>query len=184
MLWFFESFFPVTWIVFLVYWQIRAAGTKTTQRLEPAASRILRAHAFPIVIVLLSKTRIHLLWLYRQLWPSGIWPFWIGAAVTVAGLHFARASAVCYGVYTRFAEKDSAFDEPPPIHANIFDDWTGSGRRDDWMRSACPSTSGATAWSTPESHQCGPVELRHRACDRPRDGKSELRSFSRLAPPR
>jgi protein-S-isoprenylcysteine O-methyltransferase Ste14 len=89
MLWFFESFFPVVWIAFLVYWRIKAAGTKTTQRSEPAASGILRALAFLVVIVLLSTTRIPLPWLYRQLWPSGIWPFWIGAAVTVAGLLFA-----------------------------------------------------------------------------------------------
>jgi protein-S-isoprenylcysteine O-methyltransferase Ste14 len=89
MLWFFESFFPVVWISFLLYWQIKAAGTKTTQRIEPAASRILRAFAFLVVIVLLSTTRIPLRWLYRELWPSGIWPFWIGAAVAVAGLLFA-----------------------------------------------------------------------------------------------
>jgi protein-S-isoprenylcysteine O-methyltransferase Ste14 len=88
MLWFFESFFPVVWIAFLLYWQIKAADTKTTQRLEPAASRILRALAFLIVIVLLSTTRIPLPWLYRQLWPSGIWSFWVGAAFTVVGLLF------------------------------------------------------------------------------------------------
>ena len=29
MLWFFESFFPAVWIAFLLYWQIKAAGTKT-----------------------------------------------------------------------------------------------------------------------------------------------------------
>ncbi len=72
MLWFFDSFFPVVWIVFIVYWRIKAAGTKTTQRREPAASGILRALAFVVVIVLLSTTRIPLPWLYRQLWPSGI----------------------------------------------------------------------------------------------------------------
>ncbi len=92
MLWFFESFFPVVWIAFLVYWQIIKAAstkTKTTQRLEPAASRILRALAFLVVIVLLAAPRIPLGWLYLQLWPSGIWPFAVGAAVTVAGLLFA-----------------------------------------------------------------------------------------------
>lgn len=92
MLWFYELFFPVVWVAFLLYWQIiwaKTAGAKTTQRLEPAASRILRVFAFLIVILLLSITRIPLRWLYRQLWPSGIWPFWIGAAVTVAGLLFA-----------------------------------------------------------------------------------------------
>jgi protein-S-isoprenylcysteine O-methyltransferase Ste14 len=89
MLWFYDSFFSVAWIAFLLYWQIKSGGTKATQRLEPAASRILRALAFLIVIVLLSTTRIPLPWLYRQLWPVGIWPFWVGAAVTVAGLLFA-----------------------------------------------------------------------------------------------
>jgi protein-S-isoprenylcysteine O-methyltransferase Ste14 len=89
MLWLYESFFPVVWIAFVLYWRIKAADTKTDQRLEPAASQILRALAFLIVIVLLSTTRIPLPWLYRQLWPSGIRPFWIGAAVTVVGLLFA-----------------------------------------------------------------------------------------------
>lgn len=42
-----------------------------------------------IVIVLLSTTRIPLPSLYYQLWPVGIFPFWIGAAVTVGGLLFA-----------------------------------------------------------------------------------------------
>jgi protein-S-isoprenylcysteine O-methyltransferase Ste14 len=89
MLWFYESFFPVVWILFFLYWQIKAAKTKTTQRLEPAASRILRVFIFLIAIVLLSTTRIPLPLLYLQLWPVGFWPFWLGAAVTIAGLLFA-----------------------------------------------------------------------------------------------
>jgi protein-S-isoprenylcysteine O-methyltransferase Ste14 len=89
MLWFFKSFFPVVWIVFIVYWRIKAAGTKTTQRVEPAAPQIMRALTLVVVIVLLATTRIPLPWLYRQLWPSGLWSFCIGAAVTVVGLLFA-----------------------------------------------------------------------------------------------
>lgn len=89
MLWFYESFFPVVWIFFLLYWQIKAANTKTTQRLEPAASRILRVFIFLIAFVLLLTTRIPLPWLYLQLWPLGLLPFWLGAAVTIAGLLFA-----------------------------------------------------------------------------------------------
>lgn len=90
MLWFYESFFPVLWIAFLVYWRIKAAGTKTNQRRESAASGIVRALTFVVVIALLSIPRIPLLpWLNRQLWPPGLWPFWIGAAVTVGGLLFA-----------------------------------------------------------------------------------------------
>jgi protein-S-isoprenylcysteine O-methyltransferase Ste14 len=89
MLWFYEAFFPVLWIVFLIYWQIKAANTKTTQRLEPATSRILRVFIFLIAITLLSTTRIPLPWLYFQLWPAGLLPFWLGAAVAIAGLLFA-----------------------------------------------------------------------------------------------
>ena len=89
MLRFYESFFPVVWILFFLYWQIKAANTKSTQRLEPAASRILRVFVFLIAIALLSTTRIPLPWLYLQLWRVGIWPFWLGAVVTIAGLLFA-----------------------------------------------------------------------------------------------
>ncbi len=89
MLWFYESFFPVVWIAFLIYWQIKATDTKATQRLEPAASRIFRVLTFLMAIVLLSIPRIPLPWLYVYLWPSGYWPFWLGAALTVAGLVFA-----------------------------------------------------------------------------------------------
>jgi protein-S-isoprenylcysteine O-methyltransferase Ste14 len=86
MLWFYESFFTVVWIVFLIYWNVKAANTKTTRRLEPAASRILRALLFLIVIILLLPINIPLPWLYLHLWPAGLWPFWIGAALTLAGL--------------------------------------------------------------------------------------------------
>jgi protein-S-isoprenylcysteine O-methyltransferase Ste14 len=89
MLWFFESFFPVVWIAFILYWRIKAADTKTTQRLEPTAWPMLRALTFLIVIALLSIPRIPLPWLYRQLWPSGLWSFGVGAAITVTGLLFA-----------------------------------------------------------------------------------------------
>ena len=86
---FYEAFFPVVWIVFVLYWQIKAADTKATQRLEPAASRILRALIFLIAIAVLSIPRIPLPSLYLQLWLVGLWPFWLGAAITIAGLLFA-----------------------------------------------------------------------------------------------
>jgi protein-S-isoprenylcysteine O-methyltransferase Ste14 len=89
MLWFYDSFFPVVWIAFLLYWQIKAINTKTTKRLEPAAARIFRVFIFLIAFALLLTTRIPLHWLYLQLWPQGLLPFWLGVAVTVAGLLFA-----------------------------------------------------------------------------------------------
>src|ERR1700736_6614186 len=89
MLWFFESFFPVVWIAFIVYWRIKAAGTKNNQRREPAMSGLVRTIIFVVVIIMLATTRIPPAWLYRQLWPAGIWPFCVGAALTVVGLLFA-----------------------------------------------------------------------------------------------
>lgn len=89
MLWFYKSFFPVVWILFLLYWPIKAGNTKTTKRLEPAASRILRAIVLLIAIGFFAFPKIPLPWLYHQLWPAGLWPFRMGAAATLAGLFFA-----------------------------------------------------------------------------------------------
>ncbi len=89
MLLFYEGFFPAIWIIFLLYWQIKAVNTKSTQRLEPAVSRVFRVFIFLIAILLLMTPRIPLPWLYREIWPRGLWPFWLGAAVTIAGLLFA-----------------------------------------------------------------------------------------------
>jgi len=89
MIWIYRSFFPVVWIAFLIYWRIKAANTKSTQRLESAASGILRLLIILVAIVLLSTTWIPLPWLYRPVWRAGFWPFWLGAAVTVSGLLFA-----------------------------------------------------------------------------------------------
>ena len=87
--WLYELFFPLVWVAFIAYWRIKAADTKTSQRLESNTWPKVRALTFLIVIVLLSVPRIPLPWLYRQLWPAGMWTFWIGAAVTVGGLLFA-----------------------------------------------------------------------------------------------
>ena len=91
MLWFYEWFFPVVWIIFFLYWRIRAFNTKTTQRIEPLASRILRIFICLIAVALLIITPkyVPLPWLYHQLWPTGLLPFWLGAAITIAGLLFA-----------------------------------------------------------------------------------------------
>jgi len=89
MIWFYRAFFPAVWIAFIVYWRIKAANTKETQRLEPAGSRILRALIILVAIVLLSTTWIPLRWLYRPVWSAGLRPFWLGATITVGGLLFA-----------------------------------------------------------------------------------------------
>jgi protein-S-isoprenylcysteine O-methyltransferase Ste14 len=89
MRYFYNYYVTAAWLGFLVYWQIKAVGAKTTQRLEPAASRIVRAVVFLVAIALLMFQHIPLAWLYRQLFPQAVWAFWLGAAVMTAGLLFA-----------------------------------------------------------------------------------------------
>jgi protein-S-isoprenylcysteine O-methyltransferase Ste14 len=89
MLWLYELLFPLLWIGFLFYWQVKAADTKATERLEPAASRIVRSLVFLAAIVLLSWPHLPVSWLYRPFLPQGSWTFWLGTAITAAGLLFA-----------------------------------------------------------------------------------------------
>jgi protein-S-isoprenylcysteine O-methyltransferase Ste14 len=96
-LWFYDYFFTAIWIVFLLYWQVKALGAKTTQRIEPAVSRIVRAVVFLIAIAILSWPRFPLPWLYLRFLPQGLWTFWLGAAITVAGLLFAVWARVHLG---------------------------------------------------------------------------------------
>jgi protein-S-isoprenylcysteine O-methyltransferase Ste14 len=86
---FYEWFFPAVWLAFMLYWRIKAADTKATQRLEPAGSRILRTVIFLLVIVLLAWPRLPLPWLYDQILDATLWTFWLGAVITIAGLLFA-----------------------------------------------------------------------------------------------
>jgi len=84
--------FLFVWAAFLIYWQIMwqrmAAGAKANQRLESAASRVLRAVLICLAILLMGYPRIPVAWLSLQLWPQGLVSFWAGFAVTLAGLLF------------------------------------------------------------------------------------------------
>jgi protein-S-isoprenylcysteine O-methyltransferase Ste14 len=88
MIWLYKAFFPVVWITFLIYWRIKAANTKSTQRLESGTSGILRILTILVAIILLSTTWIPVPWLYQSVWRAEFWPFWMGAALTVCGLLF------------------------------------------------------------------------------------------------
>ena len=86
---FYRWFFPVLWLTFLVYWQAMAAGTKTSTRIEPVTSRIVRSVVFLAAIALLMLPNLPARWLYRPILPGGLVCFYLGAAITVAGLGFA-----------------------------------------------------------------------------------------------
>ncbi|MFP5229322.1 MAG: methyltransferase family protein [Acidobacteriota bacterium] len=86
----YEWFFPVVWVTYVVYWQIAAAGAKVTERIEPLGSRAFRTVLLLAGILLISwPWRIPLPWLYEHFLAQSAGAFWIGAAITVAGLLFA-----------------------------------------------------------------------------------------------
>jgi protein-S-isoprenylcysteine O-methyltransferase Ste14 len=80
--------FPALWVAYLAFWQIMAVNVKATQRNEPARSRITRAVVFLSAVVLLSYGGVPLHWLNWPLWPERRLTFWVGAAITAAGLLF------------------------------------------------------------------------------------------------
>ena len=88
MRWVYSYLFIVMWVSFMLYWQIAALGAKTTQRLEPASSRALRLLLFACAIMILIANHLPLPWLYYPLYPQSLIAFWIGAAITLAGLLF------------------------------------------------------------------------------------------------
>jgi protein-S-isoprenylcysteine O-methyltransferase Ste14 len=88
--------FTVLWIAFLVYWNLMAMNAKATERLEPLAPRVMRVLMFGVAIVLMSF-RLPVAWLRLRLWPQGAIPFWLGVALTFAGLLFSIWARVHLG---------------------------------------------------------------------------------------
>jgi len=93
----YNNLITLLWIAFFVYWQIMAARTKTTQRLEPASSRILRVVLFAAAIVLFSWHTVPVRWLRIQLWPQSYALYNAAIAMTVAGIAFAVWARVHLG---------------------------------------------------------------------------------------
>ena len=88
-MWFYNGFFPVVWLGFVLYWQIKARRAKETERLEGATSRVVRSLVFLSAIVLMSVPNIPAPFLYRYFLTPGLVSFFTGAIVTLAGLVFA-----------------------------------------------------------------------------------------------
>jgi len=80
---------PAMWLAFFAYWWAISTKVKVTVRRESMASRVLRPVVIVGAMVLLGLPRLPLGLLGRRFLPPGVWWFWIGAAVTAAGLLFA-----------------------------------------------------------------------------------------------
>ena len=76
------------WFAYIAYWWAMAQNVKIDERHESAGSRLQRLVLVVVALVLLGFPRVKLSVLDHRFLPISIWWFWIGAAVTAAGLLF------------------------------------------------------------------------------------------------
>jgi protein-S-isoprenylcysteine O-methyltransferase Ste14 len=86
------------WLVWIAYWRISAADVKPTQRHESAGSRA--AHLLPLLIaavLLWIHGDAEGSWLFQRFLSRGETLFWVGTAITAAGLGFSAWARVHLG---------------------------------------------------------------------------------------
>lgn len=83
-----QYLFHILWLGWAGYWWAASFNVKTTARREPLQSRL--SHIVPLALA------VALLWLPKspiqafdgRFLSIAVWPFWVGAALTLAGLLF------------------------------------------------------------------------------------------------
>jgi protein-S-isoprenylcysteine O-methyltransferase Ste14 len=89
--------FPALWLGWLAYWWFASRDVKPTARQEGEGSRA--AHVVPLAIAsaLLFMPRSPVAVLGEHFIANTLWTFWIGAALTLAGLLFSVWARVRLG---------------------------------------------------------------------------------------
>jgi protein-S-isoprenylcysteine O-methyltransferase Ste14 len=94
----FEPFLlPGLWAIWLIYWIVAALGAKQTKRLESGLSQL--SHLVPVVFggVLLGAPDFLGDFLQQRFLPQTAAWFWIGTALTAAGLGFSIVARIWLG---------------------------------------------------------------------------------------
>jgi protein-S-isoprenylcysteine O-methyltransferase Ste14 len=89
---------PGLWLVWIAYWRISAADVKPTQRHESSGSRA--AHLLPLLIaglLLWIRGDAQDGWLFQHFLTPSMTMFWVGTAITAAGLGFSAWARVHLG---------------------------------------------------------------------------------------
>jgi protein-S-isoprenylcysteine O-methyltransferase Ste14 len=80
--------FPAMWLSWVGYWWAASFNVKTTARREPLHSRLSHIVPLTLAFVLLFPESSPIQVLGERFLPVAVWPFWVGAALTLAGLLF------------------------------------------------------------------------------------------------
>ena len=83
----YDFLFPAMWLVYIAYWWAISKNVKDTERGEPALPRLVRLVAMVCAVALLWPGVLFPL-LDGRFLPPGVLSFWIGSAITAAGLLF------------------------------------------------------------------------------------------------
>jgi protein-S-isoprenylcysteine O-methyltransferase Ste14 len=86
---FYGWFFPVVWLVFIAFWIAMARGGKAVATRESVSSRLSHYLPLAVAIWLLAAPHLRIPVLDNRFVPLSVWPVWLGAALTLAGVAFA-----------------------------------------------------------------------------------------------
>ncbi len=94
---FYEYFFPAIWLAWSAYWWALSRNVKPIVREESAGSKL--SHILPLIVAgyLLAAPVVRGPVLGDRFMPWAPWTFWVGAALTVAGLLFSVWARVHLG---------------------------------------------------------------------------------------
>ncbi len=96
---FYDYFFPVVWLGWVLLWLVLARNVKATVRRQPMLPRLVNMSLLFCAAALLWAQRIPVTSLMRRFLPGSQWPFWaaLGAILTLVGLLFTVWARVYLG---------------------------------------------------------------------------------------
>lgn len=89
--------FPALWLGWAAYWWAMSRHVKPTVRHESVGSRLTHIVPLALAVGLLWKPNPPIPLLAERILARTAWSFWLGAALTVAGLLFSVAARVYLG---------------------------------------------------------------------------------------
>ncbi|HEX3625238.1 MAG TPA: isoprenylcysteine carboxylmethyltransferase family protein [Verrucomicrobiae bacterium] len=96
---FYHYLFPCAWWSFAAYWTVSALWVRKTKVMESPLTRIAHLLVGTLALLMLAFRGYLPRPMNWQLWPQNKFTFWLGAAVTLAGLGFAVWARIHLGRY-------------------------------------------------------------------------------------
>jgi len=84
----YRHLFPAMWMGWALYWWALSGNVKVTVRRESLVSRLLHIGPLAVAVFLIGAPRVPFAFLGERVLPWSVTLFWVGAALTAAGLLF------------------------------------------------------------------------------------------------